>query len=93
MPSKGTEVAVTPTHVVSADRMYVQLTDGIKRFEEFQYTTLKKVQLQPLNYIPSKLKREWHSFWTASINGFHFQSQMNISWHGMNLINAFIELE
>lgn len=56
MPSKDVEVAVTPTHVFSADGLFVQLNDHIKRFEDFQYTAVQKLQLKQLSYIPSKIK-------------------------------------
>lgn len=56
MPPKDVEVAVTPTHVSSADGIFVQFDDYIKRFEDFQYTTVQKIQLKQLSYIPSKWK-------------------------------------
>lgn len=54
MPSIGDEVAVTPTHVIYADRMFVQFSDQLERFEEFQYTTLKNVEKSQLKHIPSE---------------------------------------
>lgn len=56
MPFKGDEVAVIPTHVFAADKIFVQLIDCVKRFEDFQYIAVQKVQLKQLSYIPSKKK-------------------------------------
>lgn len=54
MPLIGDEVAVIPTHVFAADKIFVHLNSNVKRFEDFQYIAVQKVQLKQLSYIPSE---------------------------------------
>lgn len=55
MPSKGQEILVIPIHIGNIDLMYVQFSDWITRFEDFQFNTLQATKAQELGYIPSKL--------------------------------------
>lgn len=54
LPSNGEEVSVIPTHILSPDHVYIQLSEFISKFEDVQYNMLQKIRPKPLSYIPSK---------------------------------------
>ncbi|XP_055323144.1 uncharacterized protein LOC129578440 isoform X2 [Sitodiplosis mosellana] len=50
-PSIGEEKAVTPTHIISAEYMYVQFNDWFQRFQDF-HAMIQSLQPKQLSYIP-----------------------------------------
>lgn len=53
LPAKGSEVHVMPTHLLSADHVYVQLSEFSSKFEDVQYNMIQKIRPKPLTGTPS----------------------------------------
>lgn len=53
LPAKGDEVSVIPTHLLSADHIYVQLSEYNSKFEDVQFNMLQKIRPKPLTVTPS----------------------------------------